>query len=296
MSTMPGSRSVTSLRLRVKRRTRPPARWACTRAPSSFHSTEAVPIAASAASTSADGLANIGNTGRFGSNAERVERLASLGEGDGRRGEQVTRHHRRAPHRRDRHVSGARDRRRHHTVERALAQLAAEHADQEPLLAFGGAGEDRPAGDRDAPVPSPGRRARPAAASASLTSRTVSVADGAGSTRAFDIVAQPTPIRPSGNDPIRNATAGATSAGSRRRSMAASAATFSLRLVVDATTSEAPARSSKSVGIPTQFSRAATTDTPHERYVGRRRAPATVPGRQDARRGTSVRNPGGYRQ
>ena len=42
-------------------------------------------------------------------------------------------------------------------------------------------------------------------------------------------------------------------------------------------------------------SRAATTDTPHERYVGRRRAPATVPGRQDARRGTSVRNPGGYR-
>ena len=75
---------------------------------------------------------------------ERVERLASLGEGDGRRREQVTRHHRRAPHRRDRHVSGARDRRRHHTLERALAQLAPEHADQEPLLAFGGAGEDRP--------------------------------------------------------------------------------------------------------------------------------------------------------
>ncbi len=46
------------------------------RAPSSFHSTDAGPVAASADATSVDGLASIGNTGRLGSRstASRAER------------------------------------------------------------------------------------------------------------------------------------------------------------------------------------------------------------------------------
>ena len=44
-----------SLRLRVNRRTSPSRRWAWIRAPSSFHSTDAAPVAASAAATSAAG-------------------------------------------------------------------------------------------------------------------------------------------------------------------------------------------------------------------------------------------------
>ena len=143
VSTMPGSRSVTSLRLRVNRRTRPPDRWACTRAPSSFHSTDAAPVVARAAATSADGLANIGSTGRLGCKREGVERLATGGEGDARRGQQVAGQHRGAPDRRHRHVGGGGDGGGHHTVECTLAQLAPEDADQEPLLAVGRPGEHR---------------------------------------------------------------------------------------------------------------------------------------------------------
>ena len=64
-----GSRSVTSFRLRVKIRTPAPERWTWTRAPSIFHSTDAAPVAASAAAGSADVDASIGRTGRPTSSA-----------------------------------------------------------------------------------------------------------------------------------------------------------------------------------------------------------------------------------
>ncbi len=59
-------RPVISLRLRVKMRTCPSRRWAWIRAPSSFHSTDAGPVASSAAATSAAGDASIGCTARPG--------------------------------------------------------------------------------------------------------------------------------------------------------------------------------------------------------------------------------------
>ena len=65
-STTPGRRSVMSFRLRVNSDTTPPLRCACTRAPSSFHSTEANPISSTASPALAAGLANIGCTGRPG--------------------------------------------------------------------------------------------------------------------------------------------------------------------------------------------------------------------------------------
>ena len=55
-----------SLRLRVNRRTSPSRRWAWMRAPSSFHSTDAGPVAASAVATSGAGDASIGCTARPG--------------------------------------------------------------------------------------------------------------------------------------------------------------------------------------------------------------------------------------
>ena len=76
------SRSVMSLRLRVNRRTSSPRRWAWTRAPSSFHSTEASPVAASASATSLAGEASIGCTARSGVSVSRGETGRTLGEGD----------------------------------------------------------------------------------------------------------------------------------------------------------------------------------------------------------------------
>ena len=127
----------------MNRRTRPSERWACTRAPSSFHSTDAAPVAARAAATSADGLANIGNTGRLGckvsaSSASRPPVRATLAAIS--RSPAIIE---RASYRRDRHVGGRGDGGGHHTVERTLAQLAAEDTDQEPLLALGRSGEHR---------------------------------------------------------------------------------------------------------------------------------------------------------
>ncbi len=136
--------------------------------------------------------------------------------------------------------------------------------------------------------------------SVSATSATVSVATSAGTPRASASVAQPTPMRPPGIDPVRNATAGAASSGSARRSTAASAATFAFRFEVDATRSDASARSSNRRAIipvspvrdpefaalpgerasryPRRFCAAATSQQARQRYVGPCKAPATVPG------------------
>ncbi len=137
----------------MNRRTSPPDRCACRRAPSSFHSTDAKPVAASADSTSLDGLASIGNTGRLGSNAIGVECVAPTGQGHRRRSEEIAGHHRCPPDRRDRNIGGGGDRRRHHAVERALTQLATDDAVEQSLLPL-----RRPAQERGQPfLPEAGR-------------------------------------------------------------------------------------------------------------------------------------------
>ena len=70
-ATTSGTRSVTSARLRVKARTSSPERCTWSRAPSSFHSTPAVPVRASASATSAADWASIGPIGRSTSSLKR---------------------------------------------------------------------------------------------------------------------------------------------------------------------------------------------------------------------------------
>ena len=62
-STTSGTRAVTSCSCRVKTRTSSPARWTCSRAPSSLYSKAASPSRSSASSASPAGLASIGATG-----------------------------------------------------------------------------------------------------------------------------------------------------------------------------------------------------------------------------------------
>ncbi len=62
-ATISGTAAVTSLRLRVNTRTSSPALWTCTRAPSSFQSTAAVPRKSSAFETLSADCASIGCTG-----------------------------------------------------------------------------------------------------------------------------------------------------------------------------------------------------------------------------------------
>ena len=164
VSTMPGSRSVTSLRLRVNRRTRPSDRWACTRAPSSFHSTDAAPVVARAAATSADGLANIGSTGRLGCKVRASSASRPAGEGDARRDQQVAGQHRQRavptpPARR-------RQKRRRRSSHRRVHPGAARPRGHRPGTAARGRSTGRTpnAADRGGRVPSPHRRARRGAA------------------------------------------------------------------------------------------------------------------------------------
>ena len=87
---------------------------------------------------------------------DRVEARAPVGQRDGGDRGEVAVQHERAAHRRDGHPGGLRHRVRHHTRQRALAQLAAQDPHEEPLLVRVRAGEQRlhrrPAG---------GDRARP---------------------------------------------------------------------------------------------------------------------------------------
>ena len=122
------------------------------RAPSSFHSTLAGP--ASRASAARDVLRRLReHRGHRPQRleAEAIETGGTFPHGDlGDIGE-VSCEHRSAPDGRDRHRSCLRDRVRHHAFERALAQLAEEEPDQEPLLGLGRAGEER--GELFAPRP-----------------------------------------------------------------------------------------------------------------------------------------------
>ena len=117
-----------SLRLRVKRRTSPSRRWAWMRAPSSFHSTDAGPVAASAAATSVAGDASIGCTARPGHHARRRASASTppVSAARGRRAE-VAGQHVGPAHGGDRHAGRLGDGVDHHAVERPLAQLAAEN-------------------------------------------------------------------------------------------------------------------------------------------------------------------------
>ena len=105
-----------SLRLRAYSRTAPSRRWAWTRAPSSFHSTDAGPVAAMAAATSG-GDASIGCTARPGDMA--IDRSAgspldSAASAARPRSPDIMC----APHGGHRHRGGLGDRLDHHAVER----------------------------------------------------------------------------------------------------------------------------------------------------------------------------------
>ncbi len=131
-------RSVMSLRLRVKSRTSSPSRWACTRAPSSFHSTDAAPVAASASPTSPAVDASIGCTATptrspTASSASAPSVSASRGGGG-----EVARQHRGPSHLRRGHPRGLRDGVGHDAGQRTLAQLAEEQPAEEVGLVWRG--------------------------------------------------------------------------------------------------------------------------------------------------------------
>ena len=92
-STTAGRRSVTSLRLRVKRRTSSPRRWAWMRAPSSFHSIWDGPSSARAEATSARGGGEHGQDRAEDLEADGVQARLAVGEGDGGHPGQVAGEH-----------------------------------------------------------------------------------------------------------------------------------------------------------------------------------------------------------
>ena len=74
--------------------------------------------------------------------AQRREPRLALRQGDRRDGAEVAAEHERAPHRGELDVRRLRDRVGHHARERALAQVAGQQPDEEPLLGLGRAGHE----------------------------------------------------------------------------------------------------------------------------------------------------------
>ena len=118
-------------------RTAPSRRCAWILAPSSLYSTDAVPVASSAAATSVAGDASIGCTALPGTMPTAAERLDAPGHGGLGGDAEIAGQHVRPTHGVDRHAGRPGDGVDHHTVERALAQLAAEHAPEQALLGPG---------------------------------------------------------------------------------------------------------------------------------------------------------------
>ena len=123
-------------------RTSSPSRWTCTRAPSSFHSTDAVPVWP-------ERLRDVGGTGREHrldrvqhGQPDGLEGLAALGQGEHRRAAEVAREHRGAADDVDRDPRRGGDGIGHHPGQRALAELAGEQPADEVDLGLGGAGEE----------------------------------------------------------------------------------------------------------------------------------------------------------
>ena len=145
-----------SLRLRVNRRTSPARRWACTLAPSSFHSTDASPVSASASATPVRRRGEHRADRPPRHERDRSQGVDAAGERLAGGLAEVAREHVGAAHLVERDAGAAGDGVDHHPVECALAQLAAEHTPQQPLL-----GRRRPGEHGGQQVAPPSRRARP---------------------------------------------------------------------------------------------------------------------------------------
>ena len=235
-----------SLRLRVKMRTSPSRRWAWMRAPSSFHSTDAGPVAVERRRDVGGRRRQHRLHGPPGHHADGGQRASTPPVSAARGGRpEVAGEHVGPPHRGDRDAGRLGDGVDHHAVERALAQLAAEHPHSSSLLGLGRpaehVGEQRPPGRVDAgsrhrrqPVDGPvdlehrQRRRRPPARR--RTSRSV---------------AHPTPMRPWRRRAGEHADGDRDLVGRRAAAAAsASSAAFSPRLDVAASRAETrrPAR------------------------------------------------------
>ena len=123
-------------------RTSSPSRWTCTRAPSSFHSTDAGPVWPSASVTSAALAASIGWIGCSTASRTASRAVATLGEREHGGAAEVAREHRGAADDVDRDPGRGGDGVGHHPGQRALAELAGEQPADEVDLGLGGAGEE----------------------------------------------------------------------------------------------------------------------------------------------------------
>ena len=120
-----------SLRLRVKMRTSSPERCTWTRAPSSFHSTDARPVWPRASATSAALAASIGWIGWSTARCTAVERVGPVVQREGGGPPEVAGEHGGAPHDVERHLGGLGHRVGHHAGQRALAQPAGQQLPDE---------------------------------------------------------------------------------------------------------------------------------------------------------------------
>ena len=167
----------------MKSATSSPSRWTCSRAPSSFESTAAGPVLASAAATSAAVPASIGASGRPTSS-----RIAARPSRPSRSAIAATAA--RSPcsvSARRSSLAGHPGRARrgvgHDARERALAQVAQQQPHEEVLLRRARPRQQRLHGAHGAPRPIPAPRSAPIAPSARSSSATVSVASAAGAGR-----------------------------------------------------------------------------------------------------------------
>ncbi len=245
-ATILGSRSVTSLRLRVKSRTSSSRRWAWMRAPSSFHSTDASPVSSSASATVGADAASIGCTGRP---TVRPKPPRSM------------------PPRAARATTGSDPasiaaRRTSAAGRPAAAATASPTSDssapwrsspvsnrrsRSASIAVARPSSSRSTASRAATEPGPlvvANVAKPAS-----TSPTVSDAGPSCTTASMRpaTVAQPTPSRPCRVSPESHATTGSTSSGSRAPRSAAKALTLALRDRVADAAADAAATSAKRV-------------------------------------------------
>ena len=181
-STTSGTRAVTSSRLRVNTRTSPPRRCTWMRAPSSFHSIAAGEIRSSAAvdvrrrSRPASAATGRPTSSPIRRSPSAPRRAPSPPRRPGRRRAS------RPAHVGDRHGGRPRDRLGHDAGQRALAQVAQDQRDEEPLLRRGRAAEERARPPRDAPpaIPGPASVARRSSASSTSPDRERRLGGGGG--------------------------------------------------------------------------------------------------------------------
>ena len=243
MSTTSGTRSVMSARFRVYARTSSPSRCTWMRAPSSFHSTAAVPVRSSALADRSR-LREHGLDRAEQSEPELVEPGRPFCQRLRRNCGQVAGEHDGAAHVRDGYLRCSRDGVDDHTLERALPEPPEQQTRQESLLASV-ARENSVASSsrRFACEPGPEVAAMRDIAASTSTSASVGVVAGSGRSRS---AAQPTPIEPGGNTPERYATATPTSPLSAAEKHSASLATFARREDVSAMSADVAATSAKS--------------------------------------------------